>query len=98
MLQTIVPEILLVLVGFCCFILGKDKFPDRLRALIVLLFPTYAFQYTINGILPKTYGLLAPHYLVFVSMITMVLLIAIASVSYFLVDRQNHVQWCAFLL
>ena len=33
-LQTIIPPILLVLLGFTAFITPKDRFPDRLRTLV----------------------------------------------------------------
>lgn len=71
----------------------KDKFTDRLKTLAALLIPTYVLQFTIVGILPKTYTLLAPHYLIFVSMVLMLILILIAAVSFVLVDRENHFQW-----
>ena len=34
-LQTIIPPILLVMLGFTAFITPKDRFPDRLRTLVL---------------------------------------------------------------
>ena len=38
-LQCIIPPIILVLIGFTTFLLPKDKFTDRLKTLIGLMFP-----------------------------------------------------------
>ena len=53
----------------------------------------YLLQFTLAGIMPKTFTLLAPHYLIFVSMVLMLILILVAAISFVLVDRQNQFHW-----
>ena len=71
----------------------KDKFVDRMKAFAALLTSTYLFQYTLTSIMPNTYTLLAPHYLIFCSMVLMLVLILIAALSAVLVNRQDHFEW-----
>ena len=94
-LQIIIPPIILVISSFLTFLISKDKFIDRLKTLAALLIPTYVLQFTLFSILPRTFTLLAPHYLIFVSMVIMLILIIIAAISFVLVDRHNKFQWCA---
>jgi len=92
-LQAIVPILILAASSFTSFLISKDKFVDRMKALAALLTSTYLFQYTLTSIMPKTYTLLAPHYLIFCSMVLMLVLILIAAVSAVLVNRQDHFEW-----
>lgn len=94
-LQTIIPPIILTLVAFSTFLVAKEKFVDRLKALVGLMFPLYIFQFSLSATLPQTFTLLAPNYLVFVSLITLLLMVAIAVVSFIIVARQEHFSWCA---
>lgn len=96
-LQIIIPPIILVMSSFLTFLISKDKFIDRLKTLAALLIPTYVLQFTLFSILPRTFTLLAPHYLIFVSMVIMLILIIIAAISYVLVDRHNKFHWCALM-
>lgn len=88
-LQCIIPPIILVTVGFSTFIVAMERFTERLKPLVALLFPLYAFQYSLTSILPRTLTMLSPNYLVFVSMVVILLLIGITTVSYSIVNRQN---------
>ena len=92
-LQTIVPPIILVLSAFTAFLVAKDKFVDRLKALVGLMFPLYIFQFALTAILPGTFTLLAPNYLVFVSLIILLLLILVAATSYLIVSRADRFEW-----
>ena len=92
-LQTVIPPIILVLVAFSSFLVAKEKFVDCLKALVGLMFPLYIFQFSLSATLPQTYTMLAPNYLVFVSIILLLLLIIVAAVSYIIMSRQEHFKW-----
>ncbi|KAK9801875.1 hypothetical protein WJX73_005920 [Symbiochloris irregularis] len=92
-LQTIVPPIILVLSAFTAFLVAKDRFVDRLKALVGLMFPLYIFQFALTAILPGTYTLLAPNYLVFVSLIILLCLILVSAVSFLIVSRKDRFEW-----
>ena len=92
-MQTIIPIVILAASSFLTFLISKDKFVDRMKTLASLLVSTYVLQYTLTAIMPTTYTLLAPHYLIFCSMVLMLLLIIIAAVSAILIHRQEHFQW-----
>ena len=93
MLQVIVPPIILVLVGFTTFVIPRTSFVDRAKTQVALLFPIFLVQFTIASILPKTYTLLSCHYLVFVSLIIIAMLIGIAAISHQITTRQVHYEW-----
>ena len=92
-LQAIVTIIILAASSFLTFLVSKNQFVDRVKTLASLLVSTYLFRYTLTAIMQKSYILLAPHYLIFCSMVLMLVLILIAAVSAVLVHRQDHFEW-----
>jgi hypothetical protein len=71
----------------------QDKFAERVRLLISVLFPTIVLQFTISNSLPKTYTLLSPQLLAFVSLLELALFTAICCVTNQILNRKEHVAW-----
>jgi hypothetical protein len=63
------------------------------RLLISVLFPTIVLQFTISNSLPKTYTLLSPQLLAFVSLLELALFTAICCVTNQILNRKEHVAW-----
>lgn len=92
-LQTIVPPIVLTLIGFACILIPQRDFTDRLKTLVSVLFPTFVVQFTITNTLPRTSTLLSPQYLVFISIIEIAMLIAVAGITSLILNRRTNFIW-----
>ena len=71
----------------------QDNFGQRFGMLVSLLFPTFLTQFTVSTLLPKTYTVLSPQLLAFVSLLELVLLLSINCVTHIILNRKEHVAW-----
>ena len=71
----------------------QDNFGQRFGMLVSLLFPTFITQFTVSTVLPRTYTVLSPQLLAFVSLLELALLLSINCVTHVILRRKDYVAW-----